>query len=236
MPTDGAYADLLRRAHADPAVLGLVLSGSQARGLAGPYSDHDVYVIVESRGGAWQRTVRSAALDEIVMTRAELADTSLLWPRYSFRGARLLLDRLPTGGAPSGGIAELVRAQATPTPAECDSWLRDDALGGYLNLAYRAAKSRRDGHHEAARLDEWESVAYFLTSLFALHGRLRPYNKYLRWELTTYPLGGVWTADALLSRLGVEPAAFFPDLAALARARGYGDILDSWGDELSLLG
>src|SRR4051812_34108080 len=90
-PESGAYADLLRRAHADPAVLGLVLSGSQARGLAGPYSDFDVFVVVEERGGAWQRTVRTAALDEIVTTRAELADTTQLWSRYSFRGAQVLL-------------------------------------------------------------------------------------------------------------------------------------------------
>jgi hypothetical protein len=226
----GAYDDLLARAAGDPEVLGLVLSGSQARGLGGPASDHDVFVIVDERSPAWPGTVLGPELDEIVMTRAELADTSQLWLRYSFRGSVLLLDRL------DGQVAELVTAQAVPTPTEVDAWLRDDALDTYLNFAYRAAKSRRAGRPELARLDEWESVGWFLTTLFALHGRLRPYNKYLRWELDTYPLGAPWTADALLARLGVQPAAFFAELVALARARGYGDIVDAWGGELDVVG
>ncbi len=225
-----AYDDLVARATADPAVLGLVLTGSQARGLAGPWSDHDVFVIVSERTPAWSVTTRSKELDEIVMTRAELADTSQLWLRYSFRGGQVLLDRL------AGGVAELVAAQAIPTAAEVDDWIRHDSLDTYLNFVYRAAKSRRDGHADLARLDEWESVGWFLSTLFALHGRLRPYNKYLRWELETYPLGAPWTANALVDRLGLEPAAYFTELVALARERGYGDIVDAWGDELRILG
>lgn len=37
-----SYADLLSRAAANPDVLGLILTGSHARGMAGPASDHDV--------------------------------------------------------------------------------------------------------------------------------------------------------------------------------------------------
>src|SRR5689334_7238163 len=49
------FDDLLARAMADDVVLGLVLTGSQARGMATSSSDHDVYVIVERRGGVWDQ-------------------------------------------------------------------------------------------------------------------------------------------------------------------------------------
>jgi predicted nucleotidyltransferase len=127
-----AFDDLVARAEADPSVRGLVLSGSQARGMATADSDFDLYVVVGQRGGQWRETRRTPALDEIVCTEDELADTSDIWQRYAFRGAQVLLDRL------GGRITELVAAQATPTAAEAEAWARE-GLDGYLNLIYRAA-------------------------------------------------------------------------------------------------
>lgn len=89
-----AFKELVARAEADRTVRGLVLSGSQARGMATVHSDFDVYVVVDRRGGQWTSTRRTPALDEIVYTVEELADTSVTWQRYSFRGAAVLLDRL----------------------------------------------------------------------------------------------------------------------------------------------
>jgi Nucleotidyltransferase domain len=223
-----AFADLLARAEADPAVRGLVLTGSHARGMATTYSDFDVYVIVDQRGGQWSETRRTPSLDEIVWTEQELADTSVAWQRYSFRGARVLLDRL------GGRISELVAAQATPTAAEARAWARE-GLDAYINQIYRAAKNRRDGQLVLAGLDEMESVTWFLTTLFALYGRLRPYNKYLRWELENYPLGDPWDASTLPERLAAGPSGLFTDLELLARNRGHADVIDAWGDELNLL-
>ena len=60
-------------------------------------------------------------------------------------------------------------------------------------------KSHRDGRPEAAHLDAAESLPYALETLFALHRRVRPYNKYLRWELEHHPLGDPrWDAGRLL--------------------------------------
>lgn len=223
-----AFDDLIARAEADPTVLGLVLSGSHARQMASAYSDFDVYVIVSTKSGQWTQTRRTPELDEIIWTIDELADTSVTWQRYSFRGAQILMDRL------QGHIAELVTAQATPTPAESTVWARQ-ALDAYINQIYRAAKSRRDGHKTEAELDERESVSWLLASLFALHGRLRPYNKYLRWELETYPLDAPWDATSFPQRLLDNPISLFPAVERLARERGHGDVIDSWGEELELL-
>lgn len=220
-----AFEDLIARATADPRVRGLVLSGSQARGLGTGHSDHDVFVVVDE-ADQWT-TSRSTELDEIVYTVDGLGDTSLHWQRYAFRGAQVLLDRL------GGGIAERVATQATPTAAEATAWAREN-LDGLVNQLYRAAKSRRDGADLAARLDEMESVGWFFATVFTLHGRLRPYNKYLQWELATHPLPEPWDAG-FPARVAADPPAMFADVAALARRCGHGDVLDSWGDDLALL-
>lgn len=224
----GDFEDLVARATADPAVRGVVLTGSQARGMATVHSDHDVIVLVDERGGQWTRTRKTPALDEIVCTVDELADTSNFWERYAYRGARVLLDRL------DGRIAALVQAQATPTEAEATAWSRE-YLDGYVNFVYRAAKNRRDGRPELARLEDMEAVPWFLMTLFPLYGRVRPYNKYLRWELETFPLDAPWDAASLPERVAEDPGALFADLSRVARERGHGDVLDAWGDELDLL-
>jgi hypothetical protein len=75
----------------------------------------------------------------------------------------------------------------------------DDYLDGYINSLYRSLKSHRDGRPELAHLDAAESVPYLLTALFALDRRVRPYNKYLRWELERHPLSDPrWSVNLLL--------------------------------------
>lgn len=75
-----------------------------------------------------------------------------------------------------------------------------------------------------------------METLFALHGRVRPYNKYLRWELKQFPLGDPWTAATLPERIVADPGGLFDDLEKDARKRGYGSEYDSWEDvELALL-
>lgn len=224
---DIPFEELLARATADPDVAGLVLTGSRARDMATGHSDADVFVIVPQRAGRWATTSRTPDLDTIVVPLAELADVSDRWGRYAYRGARVLLDRL------DGRIAELVRAQATLTPTESQAWVREH-LDGYVNFIYRAAKNRRDGRNDLARLEEIEAAPWFLWTLFALYGRVRPYNKYLRWELDTYPLPAPWTADHLIPALIERPSRLFGQLETVARAEGFGDVLDAW-DELDLV-
>lgn len=216
-------ARLTARVEADPGVAGLILSGSQARGQATAYSDVDAYVIVPAHTDRWT-TTRTPAIDTAVMTVAELADVSDRWQRYSYRGAQVLLDRL------DGRIASLVMAQATLAAGERATMVREE-LDGYLNFVYRAAKNRRDGHPELARLEEIEAGPWFLWTLFALYGRIRPYNKYLRWELDTHPLPAPWTADHLIAAVTDRPSLLLRDLEPLARAEGFGDVIDDWGDE-----
>ncbi|WP_148613148.1 hypothetical protein [Nocardioides rubriscoriae] len=74
-------------------------------------------------------------------------------------------------------------------PREARSILTSgDRLDGFVNFAYRALNSDRDGRPLERRLDSAEAVAWLLDTVFVMEGRVRPYNKYLAWELHEHPL------------------------------------------------
>ncbi|MEV4351637.1 nucleotidyltransferase domain-containing protein [Actinoplanes sp. NPDC049596] len=206
-------AGLMDEVRDDPAVVGLVLTGSHARGLATARSDVDAYVVTQGPVG-WQPVSPAPRWDLTVLSVDELADVSDTGRRYAYRGARVLLDRL------DGRVAELVRRQATLSTEDADAIARAQ-LGRYAGFVRRAVAHRRDGRAEVARLEEMEAAGVLLTALFAVFGRVRPYNKYLRWELDHYPLPDPWTADFVLSRLGERPSMLLGPLERTARERGY---------------
>jgi hypothetical protein len=83
-----------------------------------------------------------------------------------------------------------------------------------------------------------------LTTLFAIEGRVRPFNRFLRWELETFPLPGAeWSADVLLPRVQAivaigrieDQAALLRDVEALARAHGLGSVIDGWEPDVAWL-
>ncbi|WP_250030191.1 nucleotidyltransferase domain-containing protein [Paractinoplanes maris] len=69
--------DLMARATADAGVLGVVLTGSHARGLTTEHSDVDVTVVVTSPSETWQRD-RAPDVDLAVVTVEQFGDTSVL--------------------------------------------------------------------------------------------------------------------------------------------------------------
>jgi predicted nucleotidyltransferase len=232
----------------DPGILGVVLSGSAARGMATERSDVDIYVVLTDEAAASRVTTHSVAVDEIPVTLTELEKpppfgTDHWWYRWSFAWAQVLRD--DTGGR----IADAVRRQATLSSEEQEPLLVD-RLDGYVNYVYRALKADRDGRPLERRLDSAESVWWLLDVVFTLARRVRPYNKYLPWELREHPLGPPeWSAAALLPiverMLDGDAAALREGFSVVDRevrtydaARGQtrcGDTVDAWGDELDLL-
>jgi hypothetical protein len=233
----------------DPSIVGLVLTGSAARGLATAHSDVDV-VIVRNSGPASQPASLSPAIDEIPMTLAELESVKPVgsagaWDRWSFAWAHVLRD---TSG---GRVTSAVRRQATLTEQEVRDLLVGRArLDEFVNFTYRALKSHGDGRGQAARLDAAESVAAMLDVVFALAGRVRPYNKYLAWELQEHPLPSEeWRGEVAIRRAeglldGKEDAirecflAVERECRAYDRRTGHGalaEVLDAWGTGLLLI-
>ncbi|MEU0527145.1 hypothetical protein [Streptomyces niveus] len=252
------FTDFVARASASPDVVGLVLSGSRARqGMATAGSDHDVYVITADRATtsptasttaspatprAVVEALRSPALDVMPLSLSAFRTHALpgdahAWDRYAFAHCTVLLDRL------DGTITQLVQEKATLEGLEAHRLARSE-LDAYINSVYRSLKSHRDGRPAVAHLDAAESVPYLLTVVFALHQRVRPYNKYLLWELRNHPLGAPqWAADVLVPRIRRILAdgdldtqrALFATVELAARRAGHGSVLDSWGADIDQL-
>jgi hypothetical protein len=174
---DDGFEALLRQARADPDVLGVVLTGSHAQGLATPGSDYDVKVILRDDAGAGTQTRYPVDafpnVDLRVMPLREFVayagwDTPFAWDRYSFAHARILED-------PSGIISALV-AEKGRIPAEHQSSFMRAALDAFINCVYRALKCTRRENRLCARLEASEAVQHALAVIFALEGRIRPHS------------------------------------------------------------
>lgn len=234
------YDAFVELAAADPAVVGLVLKGSQAHdGMVTRHSDHDLYVVVadDATTGLTRLTGhRTPGLDLVVVTLAEFRAAGMPgFERYALARARIVLDRL------DGGIARILAEKARLDPEEAfqdaGGW-----LDAYANSLYRSLKNHRDGQALAARLDAADSIRFLLELLFALDRRPRPYNKYLEWELARHPLPG-WDTDVLLHAVDRVTATgdaarqrhLFRLVEAAAREAGHGEVLDAWGEDLHLM-
>jgi predicted nucleotidyltransferase len=238
-----AYAELLARARADPAFVGVVVFGSRAVGeQLTDASDVDCFVIVDAPREAarrWQ-TAHGSAVEVWAMpldafrSHAEHG-TETWWNRPSFIRARVDLDRL------DGEIAAIVEAKRQLTAQEAAS-VAAHSLDDAINSIFRALKTAESGSRLASRLDGLESIPPLLTAAFALEARVRPWNKWLEHELTQAPL----RSAALTGVLGVvqdlsgEPTperlrAAFRMLEIAAREAGHGEIVDGWEPDVAWL-
>ena len=241
-PALSQYADLLERARQDPAVVGVVVFGSRAAGpFAQDVSDVDCFVVVAADGEAraWQ-SPHGSPVEAWAMTLDQFRTHALpgdptAWNRPALIRARVDLDKL------DGEIGRIVDRKRRLGPDEASA-LADDALDGAINSMYRALRSLESGRVLGGRLDAVESLGPLLTTIFALEGRVRPFNKWLVFELAEEPLRTPAFAD-----LADRAEAFLADPSAdrvreafrmledAARAAGHGAIVDSWEPDLPWL-
>ncbi|WP_324605010.1 hypothetical protein [Streptomyces sp. NRRL S-1022] len=232
------FAAFVAEATADPAVVGLVLKGSQAHeGMTTRHSDHDLYVILVDDTASEPTALdgyRSARLDLVVTTLGQFRRAPD-WERYAIVRSRVLLDRS------DGEVTRIVAAMGRL--GDEDAFRSSAALlDAYANSLYRSVKNHRDGNPLASHLDAAASVGFLLDLLFALDRRPRPYDKYLAWELDRFPLPG-WESIALLDTIArivatgeVAPQQqLFARVEAAARAAGHAAVLDAWGGDLLLI-
>lgn len=240
---EAAFARLLADAQGAPEVLGLWLGGSRGKGRPTLLSDFDVgLVVADGRQGHWRARLAAAGFDAQVFDHAGFAAYAAwggpqAWDRYSFAHVRALIDR-------TGDIQALIDAKGMIPPGEVAAFT-DAALDRFVNQLYRACKCLRDGAPLAARLEAAQAPDAFLDALFALAGgRLRPYPKYLAWELAERPPAGApWDAPRILSlleaALGPSPIpplqAMLAGLEPMARAAGHDAVLDAWGEALAMV-
>ena len=216
---------LLAEAREDENVIGVVVHGSRGRGLhVHDGSDWDVIVVVRERTGRYDSEERGSELEASEVT--SLADL----PRWMLPAVTWTTPALDKTGAVAAELAEVTKVDPA-TAAE--------PLDDYVNSYYRSAKNARAGLELAALLDAQESIPHYLDFLFAAHGRVRPYNRWLEWELREHPL----PVAIDLSRLGriartgelAVQRALFRETETLARELGHGATIDGWEPDVAFL-
>ncbi len=227
-------------ARGEAEILALVLHGSRAKGRPTAHSDFDVYVIVSASAfDIWRGRIEALDRSEIdgrVFTLSDFEqwagwDGPQRWDRYAMDGAKLLFDR-------TGQVQPLLDAKARVPTTERQRFI-NASLDHLVNQVYRCGKCRRDGDDLAARLEAAQAIAPLLDLVFALdEGRIRPYPKYLAWEVSTRPpsrlplpppefLGAV---EAILGGADLKPLqVLLRAIAPIVRVAGHGAVLDAWG-------
>jgi hypothetical protein len=154
------------------------------------------------------------------------------WNRPAFLYARVDLDK------PGGEIERIVERKRRLTTDEATS-LAAEALDDYINALYRSLRNLEAGRDVEGRLDAADTIPPFLTTAFALEGRVRPFNRWLRFELAREPLmiEDVVNRVDLIRRHGEpqEQRVLFRDLERLARQKGHGPGVDNWEPYLAWL-
>jgi hypothetical protein len=228
-----SFDDLLQIAAARDDVVGLYVFGSRGRDfMVDERSDWDVCVVLADPAAreAFDReypSAHGARVEIATATLDALRNNTSEHARYASAHADVVLDK--TGGK----LARVVEEQESLPSGTRESVVRE-ALDGYTNQTYRSLRY-------GTRLDAVEAIPYALRTIFALAGRIRPYNKYLEWELRHHPLDG-WSADELLPLLdrvlAGEPDAqreLFKLIETAAREQGFGDVVDGWEPDVEWL-
>jgi hypothetical protein len=195
-------------------------------------SDWDVCVVLrdeETRRGfeAEFPFVHGSRIEIVTATLDDLRNEASEHARYASSHARVDVDKT------AGELTRIVEDLESLPDGTRDEVIRY-ALDGYINQTKRSLRY-------GTRLDAVEAIPYALRTIFALENRVRPYNKYLEWELRHHPLAD-WDTDDLLPLLdraltGAAAAQhdLFNRIEPIVRREGFGDVVDSWEPDVPWL-
>lgn len=232
------YKKILGEAEKDDNIIGFWLDGSRGKGMITVNSDYDCKMVVkdglEKEYKEKYKTEHNTGVDVGVMSFSEFKGyaqwgSETAWDRYNFTRLKALVDK-------TGEIQKLIDEKGAIPPEKVSEFV-EFSLGSYLNKFYRSLKCFRDANIIGARFEAVESVLSSLDALFALEGRIRPYYKYLEFELKNYPLkespfeGSLLIGNLLkvfeTGDLAIQKEIFKWTEKAF-RAKGYSAALDEW--------
>ncbi len=229
-------------AREDPNIVGFVVTGSRGKGLITKESDYDIFVVVDdAKAVEYQfkyRKLEGEGLDLGIMGLEEFRGyaawgSSFAWDRYDFAHNKAVVDKL------NGEIQKIIDEKGK-LPDEHREGLIMQSCDHFINQFYRAWKCQHRQESGAAKLELAEGVSPLLDVMFGLHGRLRPFYKYLEWELLNYPLILFSWDPAKLYSLILNLSArvdetvmkeVFTETERVSRAHGFGGVFDSWGED-----
>lgn len=201
--SDQIYQDILQEAQNNPQILGVVLCGSRGKDdvFLTPHSDYDVVVVISDDAPQLLKekikSFENPKFEVWAKTLTEFKEharwgTEHDWDRYNYTHNKAIIDKI-------GEIQKIVEEKGS-LPKEVQRDFLEGNLDCYVNSLYRSAKYWRDGNELSALIDASESLPYLMDSLYALEGRVKPYNKYFEWELRNHPLKFLpWLVDEFIT-------------------------------------
>ncbi|WP_455140939.1 nucleotidyltransferase domain-containing protein [Candidatus Hodarchaeum mangrovi] len=235
------FSQLRDIARTDSNIIGLILGGSRGKGKETENSDYDCWIIIkEEVYDEYKEKLNnfSPYIDLGITTLKKLRGyaewgSSLFWDRYNFAHITPMIDKT------EGQLQQIIEEKGL-LPSEFEYEFTSSNLDAYINSVYRSIKCLRDGNDIGYRLDAAESISYMLTVLFALHGRIKPYSKYLYWELESFPLTELpWTPQEFINMIVrildsgdyCIQQKILHYVKQISQAKGYGKIFEEWEGE-----
>lgn len=231
-----AYEAYLQKAKSDDRIIGIILAGGRGKGIFSENSDYDVILVTTDEGfeSAKNDYPKTEFIDSLPHAISEFREhaktgTRTQYDKYTFTHNTAIYDK-------TGEIQKLVDEKGVLEPDMVQK-ISHDALGGYLNSLHRSLKNLRDGNVLAGHLDATETIPRILTFVFAIEKRVRPFNKFLVWELENYPLAKlpIGSSDFIAK---IKIIAQNADLATqkelleimrkLASENGHAYVIDNW--------
>lgn len=231
------FKKILERAKNDDRIIGLILTGGRGKGMFTKYSDYDVALITTDESTLNVKEEYKGKQDIVGIGALPISEfrvyaevgTAEEWDRYTYAHVKAQIDK-------TGEIQKIIDKKAT-LPKEDILQVAKNALDGYFNFLYRSIKNYRDGNMPASHFDACESLPRLLTFLFAIEGRVRPYNKFLKWELENYPLKNLSIQskdflrkiELILKSGDIEiQKEFHTFIEQVALKNNCSDVIDSW--------
>lgn len=190
----------------DPNILAFIPTGSWGKGFLNEDSDYDGQIIVRDKVlDEYGKKYEGYGYPEVEIDVKSLSQFRVAglpgqddyWDAYNYAHLEPLVDKT------DGEIRRLIIEKARFPSKDLKNYV-SGSLDAYLNSLYRSLKNHRDGLTMGSRFDAAESLFFLIKALFALHGRVAPYNKYLLWELEKFPLEKIPWNDKKLKRVFLE--------------------------------
>lgn len=239
MNKEEIYEKILKEAESDPDVIGFVLGAGRGKGFVTENSDYDIAVIVrdDKKKECVEKYEKYHSTEVINIGVYSLTEyknyaswgTEDVVYRYGFAYLKAQIDK-------TGEIQKIIDEKGRIPPDEVKRFVSKE-LDGYMNFYYRSLKNHRDGNTTASHFDGAESMFYLLTLVFGIEGRLRPYNKFLEWDITEHPLKLLsWQPNDFMEKVkkimvtgDIElQKEIFRKICELFKKEGYGDVIDGW--------
>lgn len=234
--------ELIETAKNDENIIGLFSTGSCGKGMVTDESDYDVTLIVKDGVAddyrAKFKSYGGVLCDLSVKTLNQLREAAawdgpMSWDRYNYTHLKAEIDK-------TGEIQKLIDEKGI-IPLDKKEEFVSASLDGFINQVYRSVKCFRDGNKIASQLEAADSLPSLLNAIFGLEGRIKPFYKYLDWELTNWPLEKLpWAkAELILIILKIIQTGDISTQQMVLRAvekvfrqEGFNQIFDSWEEML----